>query len=218
LLEETLLHETAAAPKWILVLLWAFKSEPCYPQIEGDLEEEFHQRMSEYGIAAARTWYYREVCRNTWSLTWRWATLQAIILPALCLLFLFCARELYSPPVGVALKLLKWVFPISNTASSTVLNSASFLLRLPFSGLAGVTLGIICSLILRGHERMLRLALSGYVLGLIVLSPFIDGRWVHWPGAILVLTFPLLNLIWFSLSFSIGSMWIERRIRRPRIA
>ena len=160
--------ETAAPPKWILVLLWPFKGEPCYPQIEGDLEEEFHQRVSDYGMAAARTWYYREVCRNTWSLTWRWATLQAIILPALCLLFLLYALELYHPLVGAALKQLKWVFLVSNTASSAVLNSASFLLGLPFKGLVGVTLGIVCSLILRGHERMLRLALSGYVLGFIV--------------------------------------------------
>jgi hypothetical protein len=211
--------ETAAPPKWILVLLWPFKGEPCYPQIEGDLEEEFHQRVSDYGRAAACTWYYREVCRNTWSLTWRWATLQAIILPALCLLFLLYALELYHPLVGAALKQLKWVFLVSNTASSAVLNSASFLLGLPFRGLVGVTLGIVCSLKLRGHERMLRLALSGYVLGFIVVSiPYIVGRWVHWPGSVLVRTFSLLNLIWFPLTFSMGSMWIERRLRHPRIA
>ena len=76
--------EIAAPPKWMLFLLWPFKGESCYPQIEGDLSEEFQYRVSKNGMAAARRWYCREVCRNLWSLTLRWATIAVIVLPLFC--------------------------------------------------------------------------------------------------------------------------------------
>jgi hypothetical protein len=34
--------ESINPPGWILLVLWPFKGESCYPQIVGDLNEEFH--------------------------------------------------------------------------------------------------------------------------------------------------------------------------------
>jgi len=205
--------ETAAPPKWILVLLWAFKGEPCYPQIEGDLEEEFHLRESDYGIAAARRWYYREVCRNIWSLIWRWTTLQAIVVPPLCILFYsFMGPILLRAPSRL---LFEGIFRISN--STLAASSATFLLKYLNLGIVGVALGIVCSLILQGHERMLRLAFVGFFLTLIVVTTGPRIGWLihqHW----IALLETFISLICFPLGFSMGSMWIERRQRRPRAA
>ena len=57
--------EYVRPPRGALSLLKVFAREPDFDIIIGDLSEEFQQRVSAFGQAAARRWYWREAIRNT---------------------------------------------------------------------------------------------------------------------------------------------------------
>jgi len=198
--------EIAAAPIWILLLLWPFQGEPCYPQIEGDLNEEFYGQALEHGIPAARRWYYREICRNLWALTWRWTTILVIVLPVLCDEL---NKSLLMPLTGSMIRLL--CGPFFPSISWIVFG---LLVNLTFVGLF---LGVICSEALRGHERLLRIAFAAYSLGIATL---IMLSYEYFQGSITIGRVWLLCLrsIWMPVCFSIGSIWVERHHRRHRAA
>jgi hypothetical protein len=201
--------EITAPPKGILFLLWPFKGEPCYPQIEGDLSEEFQQRESEYGLAAARRWYCREVCRNLGSLIWRWITIPVIILPFFCIAL---GTSLLNPGIG---SMYLHGHP-SNWEISRLL-FASFL----NSSIIGLSLGIFCSRILRGHERMVRLAFGAYQLGFLAVMFHLMGIKILSNSP--EMRFFLIGLRYLKpiLTFAFmwtGSIWIERRRNRRNSA
>ncbi len=197
--------EITAPPEWFLFLLWPFKGEPCYPQIEGDLNEEFQQDVAERGNRAARRRYFREVLRNVWFLFFRWITMQAIVLPAVCItLIVLLPSPLFAPQLRV--------FAAELHLSKSWMVVLDFFIR----GTLGLSLGIACSQILRGHERMLRLAFIGYVL----LSAMFSTLYY---GAAKVALYPTVTLlvlqasergIWIPICFSMGSIWAERHHRR----
>ncbi len=202
--------EVPAPPKWILFLLWPFKGESCYPQIEGDLSEEFQERESEHGVAAARRWYCREVYRNLRSLLWRWVTIPVIILPLLCIAF---SNSLWMTIVGSIYNLLP---PPSHWSFSWIL----FAVLLNLS-IIGLSLGIICSLILRGHERMIRLVFGAYYLGLLtIIYHFIGIKILDSSQATTALGFWLsyMRPIWTLICICMGSIWVERRHHRRHSA
>jgi putative ABC transport system permease protein len=58
-------------PRGAVLLLSFFWSDPEFPQILGDLFEEFQERVGVAGETAARRWYWRESLRNAWALTRR---------------------------------------------------------------------------------------------------------------------------------------------------
>jgi hypothetical protein len=61
-----------------------FSSQPDFPAVAGDMDEEFQQRAQRMGAARAKLWYWRESFRNACALT---------------------AREMYrtpAPTVGIA--------------------------------------------------------------------------------------------------------------------
>ncbi len=202
------MSEMVAPPKWILFVLWPFKGEPCYTQIEGDLSEEFQQRASEYGIADARRWYHREVCRNLASLLRRWGTISAIILPILCIVLSY---PLFNRAIWSIWQLF-WRSP--RWSFSSILFYVLF-----YHSSTGLLLGVICGLTLRGHERMVRLVFGAYYLGLAVVTyPSIA---IHLSNAdiqaqqLLALTYRLgyLRPIWTLACIFAVSMWIEQRHR-----
>jgi hypothetical protein len=198
--------EITAPPKWILLLLWPFRGELCYPQIEGDLSEEFHQREVEHGMSSARQWYYREVCRNFWSMIWRWVTIPVIIVPLVCMVL---ADFLHFP--------IFWrmysAWHLKGFILGIVIDS------LPIASIIGLSLGIICSLMLRGHERLVGLAFGAYQLVTLIMQ--IVTAKVFGPSPV-IRTF-LLGLIYLKpictlVFFGMGSTWIERRDHRRRAA
>lgn len=202
------MSDASAPPKWILFLLWPFKGETCYPQIEGDLSEEFQQRESEHGMAAARRWYCREVYRNLWSLTWRWVTIPVILLPLLCTVF---GDSLWVRLVGSMYSLL-W------RPSSWHISWILFVSLLNWS-IVGLSLGIICSRVLRGHERMIRLVFGAYHLGLLaVIYHFIEMKRLSPSSYMTALGIWLTYLrpVWILSCIWIGSIWIERQHGHPR--
>ncbi len=197
--------ETAAPPRWILFMLWPFNGEPCYPQIEGDLAEEFQLRVVQYGIRSARRWYYAEVVRNAWFLTCRWVMVEIIFLPLLCLLlhiFLFSIyRRLWSAVF------YSWIHLIFD---------------LLLQSLVGLSLGAVFSRLCRGHEKMIRLAFALYYLMIVaawnagIAHNLRHGMHVGMsdiPVILIYLTKSSLIFVWALICLWMGSVWIERNHR-----
>jgi hypothetical protein len=209
--------EIAAPPKWIFFLLWPFKGESCYPQIEGDLSEEFQYRVSKDGMTAARRWYRREVCRNLWSLTWRWETIAVIVLPLICVAlgvtFLHPARLILRPLVP-----LHSLLQPPSTPMYIIMYIMIILLQSTI--IPGLAFPVVCSALLRGHDRMIRLVFTVYCLGLsaiwgmnhsdILISELRSRIGVLSP----VIVFGLLGPVYILPFIWMGSIWIERRHSR----
>jgi hypothetical protein len=211
--------EITAPPKWILFLLWPFKGESCYPQIEGDLSEEFQQRASKHGIAGARRWYRREVCRNFGSLTWRWVTIAAILLPLLCIAF----KSVLDIFLFFSLTIVMWLPTHDHMTQLLILSLLS-------TGIKGLAFGMICSAPLRGHERMIRVVFTACYLGFWVIwginhshaltafrlanpeswIPFLLG----FPQPVIFIAPSFIEPIWILAFIWLGSTWIERRNSR----
>jgi hypothetical protein len=198
----------AGAPKWMLFLLWPFKGESCYPQVEGDLSEEFQYQESKVGMAAARRWYRREVFRNLASLTFRWTTIAAIALPLFCVAL--SSIHLFVHFLRFLIPILQWFLPEDLTAQILLLLLLSTIV-------AGFTYAMICNILLRGHERMVRLVFAACYLSLatvwVIKYPTALTKFLLYPVAIGFME-PLLILafIW------VGSIWFERhRGRKTRV-
>jgi hypothetical protein len=203
--------EITAPPRWIRFLLWPFKGEPCYPQIEGDLAEEFQQRIADNGIRSARLWYYKEVCRNLLVLTCRWVTITVIIFPLLCSalhIFLYNKFRLFW---GMENQPFSWIF---------------LFFDFHISSLIGLSLGAISSRLLIGHGRMIGFAFGLYylaILGLLNASLAINIRrgiriLVTDIPQLLIHFEPSFMLIWTLICVWVGIIWIERNRRHCRPA
>src|SRR5262245_19905685 len=83
---RTHMLESVKPPQTAASLLGLFASEPDFPQIEGDLSEEFHQRMHINGLRSARRWYCRETFRNVLVFIKRPRILQVFAVAALCII------------------------------------------------------------------------------------------------------------------------------------
>jgi hypothetical protein len=78
-------------PRLATVLLSLFSTEPDFPEIEGYLSEEFHDRVNTAGPTAAQRWYLREALRNVSTLTLRQfarSPVQTLAISIACLLAL----------------------------------------------------------------------------------------------------------------------------------
>jgi hypothetical protein len=189
--------KATAPPQWILFLLWPFKGESCYPQIEGDLSEEFQQQESIHGIAVARQWYYREACRNLWSMIWRWTTIAAISVPLVGFTLGDYIRHLFLSTSNL------WHWFILGIIVDSLFTSS----------LIGLALGIVCSRLLKKHERLVRLAFGVYQLGYLLMI-IIGGVGVLGPSfaaRVFLIGLICLRPIWTLIFFCMGSIWIERR-------
>jgi hypothetical protein len=194
--------EIANPPGGILLLLWPFKGEWNYPQIVGDLNEEYRQRAAEEGSPAALRWYRREILRTLWILIWRPATLGAIVVPLICAALL----GFFTGPL-LLLSSVLWQgrAPITPAVLVAIVCCNAMM--------DGFISGAVASRLLPGHERMVRLVLAAFHVGLSGMRVMMiaDIPWIPLLlsfGRTFVLTVPF---VW------IGSVWIERRNRR-RIA
>src|SRR6516225_2932147 len=81
------------------LLLSLFAGESDFPQIEGDLREEFHQILAASGPDEAKEWYWREAWRSAWALIMRPRVIHTLGSAALCVALFrlvtpFCFRWL----------------------------------------------------------------------------------------------------------------------------
>jgi hypothetical protein len=187
-------------PQGILLLLWPFKGESCYPQIVGDLSEEF-QQQAEHGLSDAHRWYYKEICRNFWSLIWRWVTIPAIIVPLLCAYMSDAFLHFFA-------NFMRFMFTFLQL--SLISRMCTEILLIPI--LIGLSLGIICSWMLMGHERLLRLMFGVFQIGLLTFTHLMAIKALSSDP---VMRFYLIGLIYFRpictlIFFWMGSVWMER--------
>ena len=214
--------EIAAPPKWMLLLLWPFKGESCYPQIEGDLREEFQYQEARHGIADARRWYLREIRRNLWCLTMRRETIEPIVLP---LLFV-ALRDVTPIPFMYLLPPLRPVLEPLLAAPGTAMHIVAILaILLPTTIIPGLAFPVICGALLRGHERLVRMAFTACWLGLSVIyginhfNVIIESVGWGMPGILSpVIVLGLLGPIYILPFIWMSSIWVERRRYRQAAA
>ena len=192
-------------PRLAAQLLSFFAAEPDFPQIEGDLDEEFHNWLLAYGPAVARRSYWREALRSMWALTKRSSTIQVLALAALSVLVF----PLAVPPF------FHWL----DTFYDVVLVAELQLLLLAlFEAMIALLLGGLLSRFLSGHERMLRLSFTGFYL-MTNIGLYI---WIGWPRVsdirLLYLGMNLINWSLIIIAFWMGSVWSSRRRLRRAAA
>ena len=164
------MSEIAAPPKWILFLLWPFKGESCYPQIEGDLSEEFQYRESKHGITAARRWYRREVCRSVASLTFRPVTIAVMVLPLICVALRESLSHPFSfsnPQVFLRKYFLAYLFLwLPHPTDMTMRLFIIIFVTILSVSITGLVFAMVCNTLLPGREHMIRLVFTTYYLSL----------------------------------------------------
>jgi hypothetical protein len=191
-------------PGFATLLLSIFASEPDFPEIAGDLSEEFHYRLLTSNQQTARRLYWRDTFRNLWALTKRPSTIQVFAVAALCVcisvfsprLFINQLNRFYSGiPDFVFMMLLLYLF-----------NTTIALLS-----------GGLMSYFIRGRELMLRLAFAAFYL-LYVVS--ISGYAFAIRYFVMDKYFTLNIANWFLtiIAFWIGSLWMGKRRLRQRAA
>ena len=123
------MSEPVKPPRGACRVLNLFSNDPLFPQIAGDMSEEFHQRARDDGEKTARLWYWRELLRNMGILTLRQvqmqhmafhATMQAnrrhhaqgIVAAVLCVVLLRLATRMseYWLPSGISLPMRVMAF------------------------------------------------------------------------------------------------------------
>jgi hypothetical protein len=206
--KRTHMPESIPPPQMAALLLSVFASEPDFPQIEGDLREEFHQHRQMNGLRSARRWYWRETFRNVLALIKRPRILQALALAALCVVIIRIAY----PPFVIWLRIELRESPLRPVLYVFLL----FLFR-PCLSLA---LGILAGHMLRGRERLLVLAFTIFYLlpsSLTTGVLFLPFLWkIQSPLYIRGSSF----ILWISpiFSFWIATRWSARRNGQRRIA
>jgi hypothetical protein len=150
------------------LLLSIFASEPDFPQIEGDLREEFHQHMQMNGLRSARRWYWRETFRNLLVFIKRPRILQALAVAALCVVVIHIATRPYVTWLSAELR-----------EAPRVPGLLAFLLFL-FRMCLSLALGILAGHFLRGRERMLMLAFTVFSLLPLSKSSGVLNLFIQW--------------------------------------
>jgi len=183
-------------------LLSLFIGESDFSEIEGDLLEEFNQKLVESGPEHAKEWYRRESFRNVWALATRPRTVHIFGSTALCV----AVFRLMTPIV------FHWLRFEFATAPPT---GIGFLLITLFEIAAMLLTGGAITRVWKDHGRLVRLTFTCLYLLTVarfVLFSGISGVWLSEPlhfvkdqvGLLLVIT-----------SFWVGSRVIETFTRPP---
>jgi hypothetical protein len=143
--------DSATPPRLATVLLRLFAGEPDFPQIEGDLNEEFHNQLVASGPKVAQRSYRREALRNVWALAKRPSAMRVLAL-ALGSVFVF--------PLSVD-RVFHWLDTFSLVSQAPALQ---VILLALYEITVAVLLGVLTSRLLRGSERILRAAFTGFYL------------------------------------------------------
>lgn len=187
-------------PKLATLLLSLFASEPDFPQIEGDLSEEFHKHLLASGPNVARRSYRREAFRNMWALAKRPSTIRVVVVAVLSICIWGLSVESFS----------HWFITLDLGGSTFAL---SLLLLYLFNTTVALMLGILTTRFLREREQMLRLAFTGFYMLYFICGSVIIGSL----GLNLYFALNVINWSLVVSAFWMGSAWISRR-RHRRLA
>jgi hypothetical protein len=187
-------------PRLANLLLRPFSGEPDFPQIEGDMREEFHNRIQTSGVQTANSWYRREALRNVWALSRRPRVIQVFLMAVLAVLV-----YRFTVPLSA-----RWLSPALHAAPR--IPGLQFSLVFTFAAVVSLSMGALMTRGVRGRERMLRLSFSG------LFTLFIIGRgWMIGYYDIRFLLYPITSAL-ILVAFWIGSLWVSRDGLRRRTA
>jgi hypothetical protein len=205
--KRTHMPESINPPQTAALLLSIFASEPDFPQIEGDLREEFHRHMRMNGPGAARRWYWRETFRNVLVFIKRPRILQALAVAALCIVV---PRIAYRP-------YLTWLS--AELREAPRVPGLLFFLLFLFGVCFKLALGILAGHILRGRERILISAFTVFYFLFNVERLFIIWH-ILWDDQTPLHLKPVgLILFWCPfIAFWIATRWSARRNGQRRSA
>lgn len=201
--------ESVNPPQTAALLLSIFASEPDFPQIEGDLREEFHQHRQMNGPRSARRWYWRETFRNVFVFIKRPRILQALAIAALIVVA-------YRP---ASIRYDRWLSATMHEMPR--LPGLHPLLIFIFRTGAFLAIGALAGHILRGRERLLTLAFTlFYLLPQSATSGLWFIFWLLWesPFPLHLRTYSFI-LFWCPIiAFWIATRWGARRNSQLRSA
>jgi len=185
------MDETIKPPQGATLLLSLFAGESDFPQIEGDLTEEFHQLASQSGPEAARAWYWREAWLNAWALIRRPRLINTLVGAAFCVAVFRLVTPLF----------LRWLrYELSSAPRTPGLR---FLLITLFEIATVLILGAVMSRVLQGRESLLRLTFTLFYL-------LITAKFILWHFAMGHFAMDQLVLLFVIASFWIGSLMVQR--------
>lgn len=204
--------EILTPPRGASLLLRLLAGETDFPQIEGDLSEEFHQRVLSAGAAAARQWYRHEALRNTWVLARTSKTLRTMLAAGLGAVglcwgpqLLYLGQHIVQAVVGaIVMHQPLWPFVSKYFWAAFHLRGTPFAIGVPpfdpwvvplFRAVTAFCFGILATRSFTDRAWLLRLAFVGWTIAL----------WVYFPLN------PLLYGVWW---FLLGSAYCSRRVRR----
>src|SRR2546430_3296576 len=189
--------EILRPPKGASLLLRLFASEPDFPQVEGDLSEEFQELDLQAGPSAARQWYWREALRNAFGFVTRRESINAFGTGLLSLAIFRLVVPLF----------FHWLR--NELASVPRVPGLGILLMTLFEITLSFLLGAVMSRMLKGREPLLRLTFTVSYLVSVASFIFRSGMYLWWaPVQFGVNLFGFLCVI---TSFWIGSLCSERR-------
>lgn len=191
--------ESAKPPFFGTFILSLFSAEPDFPEIEGDLSEEFHDRVRSAGSTSARRWYLREAFRNVSALTLRQFTRSPI--RTLAAMSIACLVVLNLPPFLVLFEIHHRRFPNLEWSTWNVFCVAYF-------SLMPLLLGVLSSRLLPDRTFALAITLTGlHLLGgtLRLLNCFYLEPFVQHPAD--------LDWWWTVVGFSVASLATRNRRR-----
>jgi hypothetical protein len=178
-------------------LLSLFKGELDFSEIEGDLLEEFNQKLVEAGPEQAKEFYWQESFRNVWALTTRPRNVHLLGSTALCVAIF----RLVTPTV------FHWLrFELSTSPRVTGLG---FLLITLFEIAAMLLMGGALTRVWKDHARLVRLTFTCLYLLTVarfVLFSGIAGVWLSEP---LRFVMDQVGLLLVVTSFWVGSRVVE---------
>jgi len=208
--------EYVTPPRAALVLLNFFASEPDLAHVVGDLSEEFQQRVSAHGQAAAKLWYWRETFRNAKALGKRELLRtpgKVLALTLLTFVIILFVIPLMAEPLQES---IQWArIPTRYWATYEVVFPVLFWF------LVYVSSGAIASLLLRAREFALLVSYaavsSTYVVWVLYVLSYSSAKGRLPRNADLFQLIKTLFLEWAGtiIFYSIGCFWIRwRRLAR----
>ena len=191
--------DSITPPKLPTLLLSLFAGEPDFPQIEGDLSEEFHKHLLASGPDVARRAYRREAFRNAWVLAKRPGTAGVFAVAALSIFVSVFSAGSFS----------HWLTTLDFAGPAFALTLSLIYL---FNTTIALVLGVSTSRFLRGREQTLRAAFTGFYLlfvvcGYVIMGPLVINRYF---------TLSVINWSLVLGAFWVGSAWMSRRRLRRR--
>lgn len=189
-------------PEAASFLLRLFAGEPDFPQVEGDLREEFNQVALQSGPNTARQWYWNEALRNMRAFITRRGSINVLGAAAFGIALFSLLAPLY----------FRWL-RYELTSVPRMRGLGFFLMTLSEMAFWLVS-GLVLGRVLTGRGPMLRLVFTGFYLLRVTFFILTSGIYTWWLKEPIQIGRGLVGLIGVITSFWIGSAWSERHDRK----